>query len=55
MCDKVVNIYFFVFDFIPDWYRTQELWDRVVSEDPCLIEYCPEKYITQKMCDEAVL
>ena len=27
---------------------------RVVSEDPFLIVYCPDKYITQKMCDEAI-
>ena len=28
--------------------------DRVVSEDPFLIVYCPDKYKTQRMCDEAV-
>ena len=28
--------------------------DRVVSEDPFLIVYCPDKYITQKMCNKAV-
>ena len=28
--------------------------DRVVSEDLPLIVYCPDKYITQRMCDEAV-
>ena len=27
---------------------------RVVSEDPFLIVYCPDKYKTQKMCDKAV-
>ena len=27
--------------------------DRVVSEDPSLIVYCPDKYITQRMCDGA--
>ena len=27
--------------------------DRVVSEDPFLIVCCPDKYIIQKMCDEA--
>ena len=26
--------------------------DGVVSEDPFLTVYCPDKYITQKMCDE---
>ena len=28
--------------------------DRVVSEDLYLTVYCPDKYKTQKMCDEAV-
>ena len=28
--------------------------DRVFSEDPFLIEYCPDKYKTQRMCDEDV-
>ena len=45
---------FFVFDSIPDWYKTQEICDRVVSEDPFLIVYFPDKYKTQRMCDEAV-
>ena len=26
----------------------------VVSEDPFLIEYCPDIYKTQRMCDEDV-
>ena len=28
--------------------------DRVVSVEPFLIVYCPDKYITQKMCDDVV-
>ena len=26
---------------------------RVVSEDLSVIVYCPDKYVTQRMCDEA--
>ena len=44
---------FFVFDSIPDRYKTQEICERVVSEDPSLIVYCTDKYITQRLCDEA--
>ena len=29
--------------------------DRVVSENPFLIVYCPDKYIAQKMCDNALI
>ena len=27
--------------------------DRVVSEDPFIIVYCPNKYKTQRMCDSS--
>ena len=30
------------------------MYDRVASEDSFLIVYCPNKYITQKLCDESV-
>ena len=45
---------FFVFYFIPDQHKTQEICDLVVSLYPFLIVYCPDKYLTQRMCDEAV-
>ena len=45
---------FFVFDSIPDWYKTQKICDRVVSKDPFLVLYCPDKYKTQRVYDEAV-
>ena len=38
----------FVFNSIPDWHKTQEMCDRIVSEDSFLIVYCPYKYIKQK-------
>ena len=54
MCDKAVNRCFFVFNSIPNRYKTQEMCDRVVSDDLFLIVYCPDKYISQKLSDEAV-
>ena len=42
---------FFVLGSIPDQYNTQEIIDKVVSEDPFLIVYCPDKCKTQRMCD----
>ena len=48
------NRCFFVFDSILDWYKTQEMCDRVVSEDPFIFVYCPDKYVIQKMSDKAV-
>ena len=43
--DKAVNRCFFVFDSIPDQYKTQEICDNVVSEGPSLIVYCLEKCV----------
>ena len=45
---------FFVFDFIPNKYKTQEMCYGVVSEDPFSIMCCHDKYKTQRICDEAV-
>ena len=53
ICDEAVNRWFFVF-LDSDWCKTQKLYDRVVSEDPFLIVYSPDKQKTQKMCNKAV-
>ena len=45
---------FFVFSSILDWYKTQEMCDRIFYEDPFLIVYCPDKYKTQRKCDEVI-
>ena len=45
---------FSIFDSIPDQYRTQEIRGFVVSLNSFLIIFCPDKYITQKMCDKVV-
>ena len=44
----------FLVDSIPDEYKTQDICDIVVSLYPLLIIHCPNKYITQTMCGEAV-
>ena len=51
---QFIDVYFFVFDSIPDQYKTQEICDIVVSSYPFLIVYCRDTYKTQRMCDEAV-
>ena len=47
-------MFFFVFNSIPSQYKTYEMCDRVVFEDPFTIVYCPDKYKTQKMLDKGV-
>ena len=36
MCDKAVNKCSFVFDCIPDQYKTQEMCDTIASNDPSI-------------------
>ena len=43
-----------MFDSVPNQYKTQEISDKIVSDDPFLTVYCPDKYKTQRVCDEAV-
>ena len=45
---------FFVFNSVPDRYKTQQLRDRVTSENPFMLKFCLDRYKTYEMCDEAV-
>ena len=40
MCVKAVTTCFFVFDFVPDWYMTQKMFDKVVSKWRFMLIYC---------------
>ena len=51
--EQFIDIFFFVFDSIPDKYKIQEIYNLVVSLYFPFIVYCPFKYITQEICDEA--
>ena len=52
-CDKLLDA-FLAFDCILYQYKTQDMCETIVSEDPSLTAYCTEKYKTQRMFDEAV-
>ena len=49
MCHKSVDDYSIALEFIPDRYKTQEMCDRIISDDPFSLGYAPDK-----ICDEAV-
>ena len=44
MCDEAVNKFFFVFDSIPNQYKTHAMWNGVLSEDPFLIVLINKKH-----------
>ena len=45
---------FFAFVYIPDRYKTQQMCQNIVSEDPFMSVYCLDKYKAQGTCDQAV-
>ena len=45
---------FFVFDSVPDQYKTQEMRDKVVFKEPSVLKYCIDNYKIQEMCYKAV-
>ena len=49
-----MNRCFAIFYSMPNEHKTQEMFDRVVSDDLFLTVHCPDKHITHKLCDEAV-
>ena len=43
----------FVFDSVNDWYKTQEMCDKIVLEDAFMLKYFLDRYKTQEMCGKA--
>ena len=41
MCDKAVDKYPFVFDFVPDQYKTQEMCYKIVLENVGTVNLVP--------------
>ena len=50
---KAVVICSFVFDSA-HLYKTQEMCNKIVSEDPFMLKYCHDRYKTQGMCNKSV-
>ena len=43
MCDKAVDKCPFVFDSVSNQYKTQEIFEKMVSEDPFNLKYCHDR------------
>ena len=44
MCNKTVDNYAHALEFVPDWYKTQEMWIKAVKNYPSTIKYVPDEY-----------
>ena len=40
--------------YVPNQFKTQEMWNREVQSDPWMFEYVPDQHKAQEMCNEAV-
>ena len=54
MCVKGADTCSFVFDSVPDQYKTLEMNDKGAFKDPFMLQYCLDKYKTQETCDKAL-
>ena len=54
MCDKAVDTCPFVFELVPDRYKIQEMYDKVVSNDLFMPKYWLDQYKAKEMCDKTV-
>ena len=44
----------FVFDSVLNQYKTQEMCDKIISEDPYKIQFCHNRYRSQEICNKVV-
>ena len=54
MCNQAANCCITVLKFVPDRYKTLEIYGSVFSEDPFSIRYVPDQCKFQQNCNEAV-
>ena len=54
MCITAANICSFIFDSVPNQYKTQEMCDKAVDNYPSTKKYVPDRYKTQEISDKAV-
>ena len=54
MCKNVIKKLPFVIRSIPDWYKTQEMCDKVILENEGTFMFVSECYKNQKMCNKAI-
>ena len=54
MCVKGADTCSFVFDSVPDQYKTLEMNDKGAFKDPFMLQYCLDKYKTPETCDKAL-
>ena len=53
MRDEAVDT-LFLFDFVPDWCQTKNMYEKIVSGDFSILKYCHDRCKAQEMCDKTI-
>ena len=40
--------------YIPNQYKTQQMFDKIISDDPFSIRYVPDQYKTQQIIEKTI-
>ena len=54
MCISLANDSPFTTKYVPDQYKTQEMFNIAADDHPDVLEFVPDHYMTQEMCDKPV-
>ena len=56
MCERTVDVSPWLLEFVPDYYKTQEMREKAVTVTlGWTLRYVPDKYKMQEMCGEAIM
>ena len=48
MCKKTVEVKWWTLRYVPDQYKTQEICNKAIAEDPWFFLSVPDSFVTQK-------
>ena len=54
MCKHAVEKLPYLLGYVPDQYKTQQMWNKGILENGGTLKSVPRGYKNQEMCNEAV-
>ena len=47
MCERAIDKYSLVLEFVPDQYKVQEMCNKALKKGPCFLIHVPDWFVTQ--------
>ena len=54
MCEKAVDNYPHLLEFVSEPYKTQKMCDKAIETCPSTIKFVLKNFMTQEICDKLV-